>query len=320
METRANYALIGAFVLIAAAAVLAFTLWLGTSQLNRDYAEYDIVFDGPVSLEEGASVRYIGIKVGEVETVRIDRRDASKVRARIRIDRTTPIKEDSTASIDIAGITGLTFVQINAGTDGVGPLRATPGQDVPVIQSVPNPLAELFSSGAEIAGRAGMLLESSEALLSDDNIESFGKLLENTNSIMATLAAEDEILIADAKRVLASLEQAGIDVTLAADATYKAAAATEAELATLSAELNLVLAELKTATVTANQGFVEGQAALVSARELIEGPTALTLNDTRAAAQDLRTLIARLDRIARDLETNPQGFVVGTPRPYEEPR
>ncbi|MEL7231524.1 MAG: hypothetical protein AAGJ85_03325 [Pseudomonadota bacterium] len=164
------------------------------------------------------------------------------------------------------------------------------------------------------------MLESSEALLSAENVENFSLLLDHTESVMATLAAEDETLIEDARRVLASLEQAGIDVTLAADATYKAAAATEAELATLSAELNLVLAELKTATVTANQGFVEGQAALVSARELIEGPTTLTLNETRATAQDLRTLIARLDRIARDLETNPQGFVVGTPRPYEEPR
>ena len=104
METRANYALIGAFVLMAAAAVIGFALWLGSSQFNRDYAVYDVIFPGPVTLEEGASVRYIGIKVGEVETVRIDRRDASMVRARLRGDRATPVKTDSTAIIDFAGI------------------------------------------------------------------------------------------------------------------------------------------------------------------------------------------------------------------------
>ncbi|MEL8054995.1 MAG: MlaD family protein [Pseudomonadota bacterium] len=320
METRANYALIGAFVLFAAAAVIAFTLWLGTSQLNRDYAEYDIIFEGPVSLEEGASVRYIGIKVGEVETVRIDRRDASKVRARIRIDKTTPIKEDSTASIDIAGITGLTFIQINAGTETMGPLRAKPGQSVPVIESVQNPLAMLFASGAEIAGRAGTLLDSSDALLSDQNIATFSALLSNANSVMATLAEHDETLIEDARRVITSLEQASADVSLAADATYEAAAATEAELKALSAELNLLLADVRTATGTANEGLAAGRDALLSAQALIEGPTTMTLNETRATAQDVRTLIARLDRIARDLETNPQGFVVGTPRPYEEAR
>ena len=124
METRANYALIGAFVLMAAAAVVGFALWLGSSQFNRDYAQYDVVFPGPVTLEEGASVRYIGIKVGEVESVRIDRRDASLVRARLRVDRTTPVKADSTAIIDFAGITGVTFVQINAGSEGAGPIPA----------------------------------------------------------------------------------------------------------------------------------------------------------------------------------------------------
>ena len=33
METRANYALIGAFVLMAAAAVIGFALWLGSRTL-----------------------------------------------------------------------------------------------------------------------------------------------------------------------------------------------------------------------------------------------------------------------------------------------
>ena len=78
-------------------------------------------------------MRYIGIKVGEVSTVRIDRADPSKVRARIRIDRETPIKEDSTASIQLAGITGVTFVQITAGTGK--PLEARPGEPVPVIRA-----------------------------------------------------------------------------------------------------------------------------------------------------------------------------------------
>jgi len=102
METRANFALIGAFVLTAIVSVIGFVLWLGASELNRDFAQYDIIFEGPVSLEEGASVRYIGIKVGEVEQVRIDFRDASKVRARIRVDKETPVKSDSSATIEFA--------------------------------------------------------------------------------------------------------------------------------------------------------------------------------------------------------------------------
>ena len=122
MEPRANYALIGAFVIFAAVALMGFTLWLGQNQFRQSFDEYDIVFEGPVTLEEGASVRYIGIKVGEVRWVRIDRSDPSKVRTRIRIDSETPVKVDSTANIDFAGITGITFVQINAGKATSPPL------------------------------------------------------------------------------------------------------------------------------------------------------------------------------------------------------
>jgi len=154
METRANYAMIGAFVILAALSALGFVLWLGQSQFNQDYDVYDIVFEGPVNLENGASVRYIGIKVGEVSWVRIDRGDQSKVRARIRVDAETPVKVDSTASIQLAGITGITFVQITAGSPKAAPLRARPGQPVPVIKAEWTQLDEIFAGGAEVLGKA----------------------------------------------------------------------------------------------------------------------------------------------------------------------
>ena len=37
-----------------------------------------------------------------------------------------------------------------------------------------------------------------------------------------------------------------------------------------------------------------------------------------ARLQDLRVLINRIDRTVREIERNPQGFVVGEPLPYEE--
>ena len=148
METRANYAVIGAFVIVATLAVAAFVLWLGQSQFSRDYKAYDIVFEGPVSLEDGSAVRYIGIKVGEVSTVRIDRADPSKVRARIRIDRETPVKTDSTASIQLAGITGVTFVQISAGSPTSRLLEARPGEPVPVIKAEKTQLDQLVARAA----------------------------------------------------------------------------------------------------------------------------------------------------------------------------
>jgi len=318
METRANYALIGAFVLMAAAAVIGFALWLGSSQFNRDFSQYDVIFPGPVSLEEGASVRYIGIKVGEVESVRIDRRDASMVRARLRVDRTTPVKADSTAIIDFAGITGVTFVQINAGSDTAGPLLPPPYADIPVIAAGETPLAALFDGGAEIVGQAGVTIEQLGALLTDDNIAALSQTLANVRDITAVLSDEDAAILSQSLNTLASLERAGDDLSAASRDINQVAASVDAELVSLNAELKDLVIALNGATGDASDMLVESRKAIQAATVLVEGGASDTVQQTNLAAQDLRLLISRLDRLTRELEQNPQGLVVGTPLPYED--
>ncbi|MEM6557511.1 MAG: MlaD family protein [Pseudomonadota bacterium] len=318
METRANYALIGAFVLMAAAAVIGFALWLGSSQFNRDFSQYDVIFPGPVSLEEGASVRYIGIKVGEVESVRIDRRDASMVRARLRVDRSTPVKTDSTAIIDFAGITGVTFVQINAGSDSAGPLLPAPYETVPVIQAGETPLAALFNGGAEIVGQAGMTIDQLGQLLTDENITAMSQTLANVRDITSAISAEDAVLLAQAIDTLASLEQAGDNLTKASTDITSVADSVDQELASLNVELKALVAELNGATGDASEMLTESRKAVQAATVLVEGGASNTVAQTNLAAQELRVLISRLDRLTRELEQNPQGLVVGKPLPYEE--
>ncbi|MEL6856866.1 MAG: MlaD family protein [Pseudomonadota bacterium] len=320
METRANYALIGAFVLMAAAAVIGFALWLGSSQFNRDYAIYDVVFPGPVSLEEGSSVRYIGIKVGEVETVRIDRRDASMVRARLRVDRSTPVKSDSTAIIDFAGITGVTFVQINAGSDDAGPLLPAPYEDIPVIEAGETPLAALFDGGAEIVGQAGVTIDRLGDLLTEENITAVGEILANVRDITAALSEDDKALLAQSLATLASLENAGEGLTKASEDITLVAGSMNQELASLNVELKALVGELNTATGSATGMLTESRKAIEAATALVEGGASDTVQQTSLAAQELRVLISRIDRLTRQLEQNPQGLVLGKPLPYEERR
>lgn len=320
METRANYALIGAFVLMAAAAVIGFALWLGSSQFNRDYALYDVVFSGPVSLEEGASVRYIGIKVGEVETVRIDRRDASMVRARLRVDRSTPVKSDSTAIIDFAGITGVTFVQINAGTEAAGPLLPAPYEEIPVIEAGETPLAALFDGGAEIVGQASVTIDRLSEFLTKENIATMSEILDNVRDITDALSAEDEALLTQTIATLASLERAGTNLSEASTDITTVAASLDQELVSLNTELKALVAELQVATGDASGMLTESRKAIEAATVLVEGGASDAVQQTSLAAQELRTLIARIDRLTRELEQNPQGLVVGNPLPYEERR
>ena len=89
MEREANYAAVGAFVLVVALAGALFVYWYSDSREHRDYDRYEIYFNGSVSgLEKGASVRYLGVGVGRVVDMRIDPRDSGRVEVIADIDST----------------------------------------------------------------------------------------------------------------------------------------------------------------------------------------------------------------------------------------
>lgn len=319
METRANYALIGAFVLLAAAAIVGFILWLGQAQFSQAMDSYDIVFDGPVSLEESASVRYIGIKVGEVQSVRIDRADPSKVRARIRIDSETPVKTDSTAAIQLAGITGVTFVQINAGSTQAAFLTARPGEPVPVIQAEPNQLGELIANGGEIMGKANLAIERVNQVLTAENIDSINTTLANIETITQALAAGDG-LIGQASSTLTDVSEASLRFEAASRSLDSFGQTADKRIADFGDEMQLLVNDLRLVTQSTDATIQESTRAIAAAADAIEGPATTALEDAGIVSQDLRVLINRLDRIARDVERNPQTLVVGEPVPYEKER
>ncbi|HPF21951.1 MAG: MlaD family protein [Hyphomonas sp.] len=319
METRANYAVIGAFVILATLAIAAFVLWLGQSEFRRDFKAYDIVFEGPVSLEDGSAVRYIGIKVGEVSTVRIDRADPSKVRARIRIDRETPVKTDSTASIQLAGITGVTFVQISAGSPTARLLEAKPGEPVPVIKAEKTQLDQLVAGGAQVLGQANDAMERMNALLTNENIDAFSKSLKNFETITAKLAADDG-LIDQATLTLKDVSKAADEVELAATSFGTLSENANMELGKIDEDLEGILSSLHDVVKSADEIIGQGQEMVAAATGILQGPATGTVENAQLAAQDLRVLITRMDRLVREIEQNPQSVLTGEPIPYEDKR
>ena len=114
METRANYLLVGLFVILFALGFLGFVIWLAKVQIDTTFAYYDIVYRGSVTgLKEGSPVRFSGVRVGQAVTVRLDPADPSQVRITIEVDRLTPVRSDTEASLEFEGL-----------TEGVSPITA----------------------------------------------------------------------------------------------------------------------------------------------------------------------------------------------------
>src|SRR5258708_12069733 len=108
METRAHYIVVGAFVVVMLLGAFISVLWLTGAQFQREGAIYDIYFRGSVSgLTESAPVRYKGVLIGRVISIRLDPENVERIRVRIEVDAPPPIKDDPAPAPNAQGIPAL---------------------------------------------------------------------------------------------------------------------------------------------------------------------------------------------------------------------
>ncbi len=186
METKAHHILIGAFVLLTLIGGLVFALWVARVSLDDEFDEYDVVFTETVTgLTKGALVNFNGIQVGEVRRLSLDRDDAAKVLARVRVDAGTPVKSDTTARLTYTGLTGVAIIELVAGTPGAPPLLPAEDAEVAVIVAVPSALQKLMTDGGDVLTRVNQAMVRVGEILSEDNARRVTDTLSHIESITA---------------------------------------------------------------------------------------------------------------------------------------
>jgi len=272
METRAHHLLIGSFLLLFLLGILGFALWLAKTQLDREIARYNIFFTGSVAgLGQGGDVRFNGIKIGNVSQISIDREDTSKVRVTINVAADTPIRADSVASLELQGITGVSFVQINSGTKAAELLPARYSEDVselPEIRSRNSSIAELFEAAPDLVNRAARIM-------SDQNIDNIGGIIGDIRQLTITLASRQETLT----RAIDGFDRTSADIAIAARAARDVAE-----------QFGGIVKE-------ANSTLVAARNTLEATTKLIEGDATATVKDAQVAVQDIRGAMQQLDAV-----------------------
>lgn len=304
MEKDANYALVGFATLLLFTGLVIFSIWLARLQFSRDYDLYDIIFHGPVrGLSQGGEVHFNGIKVGEVTKIQLDPGDPNRVIARARVTSDVPIRADSYATLEPQGITGVNYVQITAGSPSKLLLKDTvePGE-VPKLRTQRSALSDLLEGGGTVLTRTVEALDRVNRVLSDQNIKTFSLALTDAQSVTAELKAR-KALIADAQSALHNIDTAA------------------AEIATLSQSAQtLVDSDGKRTLKNLAEASQEAQAAAKDIRTVVgrlEGPTSdfatNGLPQLTTSVQSLQQTAESLDRLIRDIETNPRGLVGKAP-------
>src|SRR6185295_10015142 len=213
MERDANYTAVGAFVLLIVVMAGLFVYWYAGNTDARDYKRYEIYFEGSVSgLNRGSTVRYLGVEVGRVVTIRIDKRAADRVQVIADIDSQAPISRDTLASLSLQGVTGLLYIDLLANADLKRKMESVPSEQYPVIDSVQSNFDLFLASLPDLVGRAAEVADRASRVLSNENIASFTSTMQSIEKSAATLPQT----MRDAQEVVAQFKQTSIDLRAAA--------------------------------------------------------------------------------------------------------
>jgi phospholipid/cholesterol/gamma-HCH transport system substrate-binding protein len=190
METKANYLMIGGFVLGVLALGFIFVFWM--SNFAGGGKRYYIVFESSVAgLTTGSSVGFNGIRVGEVQSFALDPEDARKVQVLISVRDDTPVRENSHATIQSMGLTGGSGVQITPGTPDSPFLVATADTPIPVIQADSGSGQGVFEAGSAALNNANVFISKLNALL-DQNEKSINTTMTNVEQFTTMLAEKKD--------------------------------------------------------------------------------------------------------------------------------
>jgi len=133
-----NYSVVGAFVLVLGAVLIAGVLWLASGGAwQNSYDFYLAILDDISRRSQPECARQIQrVDVGNVRDIELDRVNPQRVKLLFAIEHGTPIKEDTIAVLKTQGLTGIAYVELS-GRSGFTPLRAVAGKPVSEIPPVP---------------------------------------------------------------------------------------------------------------------------------------------------------------------------------------
>jgi phospholipid/cholesterol/gamma-HCH transport system substrate-binding protein len=286
METRANYALIGAFTLAVIAVGFVFVYWLqGAGHSAAGTNTYKLMFSGSISgLGAGSVVLFNGVRVGQVKEINLVPQDPSRVYALIDVDARVPIRTDTKARIESTGFTGIASVGLAGGSVDAPPLPKGPDGGPGVIIAERSDFQDVMEAARQIAGQTSDLLGKANRIIDAVDPAQVKSTLRDVAELSAKLDADADKV----DSVLTNLN--GFPATGDSKGAFGEIAAAAKSLQTLADNL-----DVRTKELTAN----------------LDHFTSSGLRQYEALAVDGRKTLKDIDDAVRSIEANPQQFIFG---------
>ena len=316
MESRAYAFITGLFVIGLVAAIVAWANWL--AQVPEDRKPYRVVALTPVSgLNVQAQVRYRGMSVGRVTSIRLDPADRHRILIDIEVNSDIPVTRGTYAQLGMEGITGIAYVHLLDDSNETAPPPKGAGglAELPLKPS----FFDTVTDSAEGAVRdARELMAAVNKLLTPENRKHIGASLAALEKVTSNLEVATAKLPQTVARADAWLGPENLN--LARDSLVRINE-TAKTLPQIAAEAERLVGDLR--QLAAEVGKLAGQA-----RELVAEIGQLsgeikgdTLPQFGAFAESADRSAKRIGSLADDLSRNPDsvlwGRKIGRPGPGE---
>jgi phospholipid/cholesterol/gamma-HCH transport system substrate-binding protein len=300
MDDKVNYTLVGAFVLVLGAALVAGVLWLAAGLGGRHAVDPYQAFiqESVAGLNVDAPVKYLGVNVGKVSRIEIDPQNSRQVRLRLMIDRGTPIKRDSVAVLKTQGLTGIAYIELSGGSVGSLPLAAGADGAAPTIPFKLSLGARMESVLTSVLANVDRVSTNLNAVFDSDNRAALAALLADSAAVAHTVAAQRGALsagLADAARTARLTARAGEQL-----------APTLARIST-SAQAVALMAD------AAGSASAQAGRAADAAASSVQQAGSETLPELARLMAELNQLAASLRRLSEQTTGSPNSLLLGRP-------
>lgn len=218
MENRSHALMAGIFTLVLVFAAAAVAFWIGRDR--GAVSVYDLHTQSSVNgLSTQSQVRFQGVTVGRVQSMRFDPERPGAVRVRIAIAQETPISTNTWAELGTRGLTGQAVVELRDEGEPGERLEAADG-DPPVIPIRPGMFQKLEERGTAILDSVERAAQQMNRLVSDENVRRFDQTMASMAGLAGSLETSARALQPTLDRA-APLMDALTRATRQADATAR---------------------------------------------------------------------------------------------------
>jgi phospholipid/cholesterol/gamma-HCH transport system substrate-binding protein len=286
MERDANYVAVGAFTLLVIAMAVAFVIWYSDSGDARSYINYEIYFSGSVSgLTTGSPVRYLGVDVGSVRRITLNKDRPDSVKILASVDADAPITGATRASLGLQGITGLLYINLKQIADSDGS-QLKQGERYPVIEAQSSDIDAFIASLPQLAGRVSSLVDNINQVFSNSNVKAFTATLANLKTTTDGLPKTRE----QVQTLLTELNNTSAEIKAAASSLNGMASDVRPNIKEAVARLNAVSGQLASTTEKLDHFMSASEGPMTHFTEQGLFETERLLRDARAAAIEFREL------------------------------